>query len=236
MNAKLFFSLNLVAYMGIGACNGTNMNGMDKKKPIKKEIKEELSTSSGTNVSSAEQDNKKIRKDTVEQISKMVEKELSFRFHEEYRNFLIEYDSSKLESLGLGDPFRIFSFETPESEAMIPLVAKREVNRYMDMYCAFPRDRGAIEQVNIPLCIAAHSEAHSYKDGDEDEAMIYYYIDLNPTEHEDRPLKIYRVLRNNTVESIRTDNMVDFIEYCKRESKGIKESEEDMQKKKRRKK
>ncbi|AXI24633.1 hypothetical protein CE557_849 [Cardinium endosymbiont of Sogatella furcifera] len=225
MKTRLLYTLNLFACTGIGACNGMNMNRMDNKKPVKQEIKKEPGESSKSGKVSSE---RQIRVNVVGQINNKIKIELGYEFPDGYKSFLLEYDPSRLESLGLGYPFRIFSFETPQSEEMIQPVAQREVDRYMDMYCSFPRSSDAIEQVNVPLCIAAHSEAHNYKDGDEDEAMVYYYIDLQPTQHKERPLKIYRVLRNNTVESIRTSNMVDFIEYCKRENKGIKESEEDM--------
>ncbi|TSJ79778.1 MAG: SMI1/KNR4 family protein (plasmid) [Candidatus Cardinium sp.] len=105
MNAKLFYTLNLFVCMGIGACNGMNINRMDKDRgsnvPRDSGIGTEPSTSSGTNVSSSEQNNKKIRKDTVEQISNMVEKELGCKFPEEYKNFLIEYDTVRLKNIGL---------------------------------------------------------------------------------------------------------------------------------------
>ncbi|TSJ79777.1 MAG: hypothetical protein NMK33_06540 (plasmid) [Candidatus Cardinium sp.] len=105
------------------------------------------------------------------------------------------------------------------------------MRRYKNKAYSFPRSRNATEQVNIPLCIATQSETHSYKDGDEDEAMIYYYIDLRASDRGERPLKIYRVLLDNKVESTHIDNMSDFIEYCQKVSKGIKKFIEDMGKK-----
>ncbi|MEF2228700.1 MAG: SMI1/KNR4 family protein [Candidatus Cardinium sp.] len=235
MNAKLFFTLSLFGYMGINACNGTNINGMDKK-PIgqSSEIKAGSSHSSGSSTASSEEKNgKTIRLEAIEQLNNMVKKELGYEFPKGYKDFLLEYDPNRLKDEGLepGGPLCVFSFETPENKQNIQAIVCREMRRYRSKAHSFPRNQDATSKVNIPLCIAVHSEAHNYKDGDEDEAMVYYYIDLNPTEHKDRPLKVYSVLRDNKVESIREDNMIDFLKYCQKVAKGIKKSIEDIEKK-----
>lgn len=220
MNAKLFYTLNLFACMGIGACNGMNINRMDDK-PIKKEIKEEPGTSSGLNIIKGEKE-VKLRKLVVNRLSELTLQKFGHALPESYKNFLVYNDPDQLEKLKL-EPFCIFSFDTPHNaEEDLERIVRETMSDQIGMISYFPRvdvsTKRAKFNIKNPWCIAVCSREDEQEDG-HDENQEYYYIDISVFEDN----SIYKMGLNGSVESINR-RLKEFVEFCGVQSLSIKRS------------
>ena len=241
MKKNIFYVSNLLACVGIGACNGINMNNMDKKKPISKDANESsgIFSSSGSNIgfsrtsiiktepgpsseSNIDKDAQevKLRKRVVSLLNEEVKRKLGAELPESYRDFLSNNGSTKLKNLSIG-PFSIVSFPTPKtgSDEDIKKVVRQ----------IFFEQRGYTSRYNLVMSLREASVSSKSKDikpwcialkHQEDDSIsgsvLYYHIDLS---NSDDNRCIYEEKDNGDIHGIFANDITDFIEKCEKESK-----------------